>query len=220
MQKLIVFIMALFIAIPAFGAELKTEDQKALYSLGVILGREVQGFNLSPEETKFVQQGFADAASGKPLDVQPEAYQQRIKEIAQSKIKASAEKQKIASASFLEKAAKEKGARKTASGLIFIPVKDGKGKQPSSTSTVKVHYTGRLIDGTVFDSSVQRGKPVEFPLNKVIPCWTEGLTMMKVGGKAKLVCPSSIAYGDLGRPPIIPGGATLVFKVELLGIKK
>ncbi|HEX8908988.1 MAG TPA: FKBP-type peptidyl-prolyl cis-trans isomerase, partial [Anaeromyxobacteraceae bacterium] len=92
--------------------------------------------------------------------------------------------------------------------------------QPKETDTVKVHYTGTLIDGKVFDSSVKRGQPAEFPLNQVIKCWTEGVAKMKVGGKAKLVCPSSIAYGDEGRPPTIPGGATLVFEVELLDVKK
>ncbi len=91
--------------------------------------------------------------------------------------------------------------------------------QPKPTNFVKVNYTGTFIDGKEFDSSVKRGQPVEFPLNRVIPCWTEGIGMMKVGGKAKLVCPSNLAYGDQGRPPVIPGGATLIFEVELLDAK-
>ena len=88
-----------------------------------------------------------------------------------------------------------------------------------ATDSVRVHYVGTLVDGKEFDSSVKRGQPAEFPLNQVIPCWTEGLQRMRVGGKARLVCPSSIAYGAQGRPPVIPGGATLVFEVELLGIE-
>ena len=96
----------------------------------------------------------------------------------------------------------------------------GKGASPSATDTVKVHYRGTLTDGKEFDSSIARGEPVEFKLNEVIPCWTEGVQTMKVGEKAQLVCPSDIAYRDQGRPPVIPGGATLVFEVELLGIKK
>ena len=99
-------------------------------------------------------------------------------------------------------------------------LKAGSGDAPTTTDTVKVHYTGKLTDGTVFDSSVQRGEPATFPLNGVIKCWTEGLQMMKVGGKAKLVCPSDIAYGDAGRPPQIGPGAPLVFEVELLEIVK
>jgi FKBP-type peptidyl-prolyl cis-trans isomerase len=135
-------------------------------------------------------------------------------------MKVSADKQKEKSKEFLEKAAKEKGAEKTASGLIYLPLKEGSGAQPKETDTVKVHYTGTLTDGKVFDSSVQRGEPAEFQLNQVIKCWTEGVAKMKVGGKAKLVCPSAIAYGDVGRPPTIAGGATLVFEVELLEIKE
>src|SRR5581483_6942048 len=103
------------------------------------------------------------------------------------------------------------------SGLVLVPMKDGSGESPKPTDRVKVHYHGTLIDGKVFDSSVQRGQPATFGLNQVIPCWTEGVQKLKVGGKAKLVCPSDIAYGDSGRPPQIPGGATLVFEVELLG---
>jgi FKBP-type peptidyl-prolyl cis-trans isomerase FkpA len=102
--------------------------------------------------------------------------------------------------------------------MIFIPVAAGSGASPAATDTVRVHYHGTLRNGTVFDSSVQRGAPISFPLSGVIPCWTEGVQKMKVGGKAKLVCPSETAYGDGGQGPI-PGGATLVFEVELLAIE-
>jgi FKBP-type peptidyl-prolyl cis-trans isomerase FkpA len=129
------------------------------------------------------------------------------------------EKQKAAAKPFLENAAKEKGAQKTASGLIYKEIKAGTGAQPKATDIVKVHYVGTLTDGKEFDSSVKRGQPVELPLGQILPCWTEGVSMMKVGGKAKLVCPSEIAYGDRGRPPVIPGGATLIFEVELLDTK-
>ena len=110
--------------------------------------------------------------------------------------------------------------KKTASGALVKEMKAGTGEQPKATDTVKVHYHGTLTDGTVFDSSVQRGQPATFPLNGVVKCWTEGLQQMKVGGKAKLVCPSDTAYGDQGRPPQIKPGATLVFEVELLEIVK
>jgi FKBP-type peptidyl-prolyl cis-trans isomerase FkpA len=122
--------------------------------------------------------------------------------------------------SFLESAAREPGATRTPSGLVFRELTAGQGESPAATDTVRVHYAGTLVDGTEFDSSVKRGQPAEFPLNQVIPCWTEGLQRMRVGGKARLVCPSSIAYGAQGRPPVIPGGATLVFEVELLGVSR
>ena len=133
---------------------------------------------------------------------------------------AAAATEKKAAQAFLDKAAAEKGAKKTESGLIYTEIKPGTGEQPKATDKVKVHYTGTLTDGTVFDSSVQRGQPAEFPLNGVIKCWTEGVQLMKVGGKSKLVCPSDIAYGDRGSPPKIKGGAALVFEVELLEIEK
>ena len=96
---------------------------------------------------------------------------------------------------------------------------EGSGAQPRATDVVSVHYHGTLEDGSVFDSSVDRGQPAAFPLNRVIPCWTEGVQLIKVGGKARLVCPAEIAYGARGSPPTIPPDATLVFEVELLEIK-
>lgn len=119
---------------------------------------------------------------------------------------------------YLEKAAREPGAVKTSSGLIYRELRPGTGPSPTATDTVKVNYRGTLTDGTEFDSSYKRNEPISFPLNQVISCWTEGVQKMKVGGKSQLVCPASIAYGEEGRPPAIPGGATLVFEIELLGI--
>ncbi len=121
---------------------------------------------------------------------------------------------------FLEAAAKEKGAVKTSSGLIFKVLTPGTGQvSPKLTDTVKVHYSGTFPDGKEFDSSYKRGEPTEFPVNKVIKCWTEGLQRMTAGEKAQLVCPPGIAYGDKGMGGIVPPGAVLVFQVELLEIK-
>jgi FKBP-type peptidyl-prolyl cis-trans isomerase FkpA len=108
----------------------------------------------------------------------------------------------------------------TASGLVYTAIKEGTGPSPTATDVVKVHYRGTLPDGKEFDSSHKRGQPAEFPLNRVIKCWTEGVQKMKVGGKAKLVCPPSIAYGERGAGGVIPPNATLHFEVELLEIKK
>ncbi len=128
-----------------------------------------------------------------------------------------AERQKAASAAYMEKAAAQPGAAKTTTGMIYRELTAGSGASPKATDTVKVQYRGTLVDGTEFDSSYRRNEPAQFALNAVIPCWTEGVQKMKVGGKAALVCPSDLAYGDRGRPSI-PGGATLVFEIELLEI--
>jgi FKBP-type peptidyl-prolyl cis-trans isomerase FkpA len=114
---------------------------------------------------------------------------------------------------------KKPAKKTTASGLEIETLKEGSGAQPKATDTVQVHYHGTLQDGKVFDSSVERGQPARFPLDRVIPCWTEGLQLMKVGGKARLTCPAKIAYGERGIPGRIPGGATLIFEVELLAIQ-
>ena len=114
--------------------------------------------------------------------------------------------------------AKDKGAVTTASGLVYVSLKDGKGASPAATDTVKVHYRGTFLDGKEFDSSYKRNEPTSFPLNRVIPCWTEGVQRMKVGGKAKLTCPPSIAYGERGAGSVIPPNATLQFEIELLEV--
>ena len=110
------------------------------------------------------------------------------------------------------------GDVKTASGLIYHEMRAGTGGSPSASDTVKVNYRGTLTNGTEFDSSYKRNEPATFPLNRVIPCWTEGVQMMKVGGKAQLTCPAAIAYGEAGSPPVIPPNSTLLFEIELLGI--
>jgi len=119
----------------------------------------------------------------------------------------------------LAAAAKEPGAVVKPSGLVFLSQRDGSGASPGAADTVRVNYRGTFPDGREFDSSYKRGEPIEFPLGGVIKCWTEGLQMMKVGGKARLTCPSAIAYGERGAGNVIPPNATLVFEVELLGIK-
>jgi FKBP-type peptidyl-prolyl cis-trans isomerase FkpA len=219
MRKLMIIVFVALLAIPACSQQPKTEDEKALYALGVHLNNQVSVFDLSADEMKYVQQGMSDAHAGKKLAAEPEANMQKLGLLAQARVLRTSQKQKELAKPFLEKAAAEKGAQKTNSGMIYQEIKPGTGAQPKASSFVKVHYVGTLIDGKEFDSSVKRGQPVEFPLNKVIPCWTEGVGMMKVGGKAKLICPADIAYGDQGRPPIIPGGATLIFEVELLDVK-
>ncbi len=220
MRKLLLVICIALMGIWGCSPEApKTEDQKAFYALGVHLNKQLSVFELTPDELKYVQMGMSDAAAGKKLAAEPETQMQKLGELAQARMQKAAERRKEQDKPFLEKAAKEAGVKKTASGLIYKEIKAGTGAQPKATDMVKVHYVGTLSDGKEFDSSVKRGQPAVLSLKDVFPCWAEGVGMMKVGGKSKLVCPSEIAYGDQGRPPVIPGGAALVFEVELLDVK-
>jgi FKBP-type peptidyl-prolyl cis-trans isomerase FkpA len=188
---------------------LMTDDQKIIYALGLSIYRSLGQFSLTPVELQIVKRAINDAEAGKPAE-DLQTWGPKIQTFAQ-------ERQKAASDEVLAKAAAEPGAEKTGSGLIYRELAPGTGASPSATDTVKVNYRGTLPDGNEFDSSYKRNEPAQFALNGVIPCWTEGLQKMKVGGKAKLVCPASLAYGAQGRPGI-PPGATLTFEVELLDI--
>jgi FKBP-type peptidyl-prolyl cis-trans isomerase FkpA len=204
----------------AKSSDLGTDEQKTLYALGVALSRNLGQFNLSEADLALVLSGIRDGATGKPPQVEMTTFGPKIQELAKARAAGIAAVEKKNGQAFLDKAAAEPGAEKTESGAIVKEITAGTGDVPKATDKVKVHYTGTLTDGTVFDSSVQRGQPAEFPLNGVIKCWTEGLQKMKVGGKAKLTCPADIAYGDRGAPPQIKPGATLSFEVELLEIEK
>jgi FKBP-type peptidyl-prolyl cis-trans isomerase FkpA len=196
-----------------------TEDQKTLYFLGKAVSSRIKQFDFSPEEAKYVEMGFTESLEGKG-DKVDDSYGAKLNEFLGKKQEAAVAKTKEEARPFLEKMAKEHNAVVLSSGIIYIPIKKGNGASPKATDMVKVDYTGTLPDGKVFDSSIQRGTPAEFPLNGVIPCWTTGVQHMKVGGEAKLVCPSDTAYGDQGAGATIPGGATLVFEVHLLEIMK
>ena len=197
-----------------------TEEQKSLYSLGVLMSQSISTFNLTPEEVAVVQKGIADGISGKKSAEEAQADVPKIQELQKTRMAAAGEKAAAAGVAFLEGKSKEAGFTKTASGMLIKHTQEGKGTSPAATDQVKVHYEGRLIDGKVFDSSIARGEPATFPLNGVIACWTEGVQTMKVGGKAQLTCPASLAYGPQGSPPTIPPESTLVFDVELRKIVK
>jgi len=201
--------------------EVVTDEQKTFYSLGVILSKQIDTFSLTPAELQLVQKGFADGVTHAKPVVDPDSYTAKLQAIAQQRFAAASEKAAKDGAAYLENASKEAGASKTASGMVIKHTKEGTGAQPAATDQVKVNYEGRFIDGTVFDSSSKHGgEPATFPLNRVIPCWTEGVQTMKVGGKAQLVCPSDLAYGPNAQPPNIPPKSTLVFDVELLDVMK
>jgi len=195
-----------------------TEDEKTIYALGVALGQNLDPFNLTEAEVKLVVRGLTDRVLGRQTQVKLEEYGPKFQALSQARAGETAKKEKTAAAKFLEAEAGKPGAVQTESGLIYTELDAGTGASPKPTDTVTVHYHGTLRDGSVFDSSRDRGEPATFPLSGVIKGWTEGLQRMKVGGKARLVCPSQIAYGDQGRPPKIPGGAALAFDVELISI--
>jgi FKBP-type peptidyl-prolyl cis-trans isomerase len=197
-----------------------TDDQKTLYALGVLMSQSLSTFELKPEELAMVQKGLADGVSGGKTEVKAEEFIPKVQALQQARLKVAQGRSEKEGADYLAKAAAESGATKTPSGMVIKQTQEGTGASPTAADQVKVHYTGKLINGKVFDSSVERGEPATFPLGGVIPCWTEGVQTMKVGGKAKFVCPANLAYGDRGSPPNIMPGSTLVFDVELLDIVK
>jgi FKBP-type peptidyl-prolyl cis-trans isomerase FkpA len=197
----------------------QTEEQKTLYALGLSLGRALSAFSLSEDELRYVQRGIYDQVLGKTPVAPYEQYAPKLQEMARSRSQAKTAAEKTKSQEYLDKVAQEPGVKKLPSGVLYKETQAGTGETPKPSDVVKVNYRGTLINGTEFDSSFKRNQPAQFPLSGVVPCWTEGIQQMKVGGKAQLVCPSNTAYGDRGAPPNIPGGAALIFDVELLGIQ-
>jgi FKBP-type peptidyl-prolyl cis-trans isomerase FkpA len=212
-------ILAVF-ALQACSAEPKTDDEKTLYAIGVAVSQSLEPFALTESELEMVKAGLSDGVQKKTPKVDMQAYLPKAQQLAQARASKVAEGEKQAGDAYVAKAAAEAGAKKTASGAVVVPIKEGTGAKPKATDRVTVHYEGTLLDGSVFDSSIKRGEPATFPLDGVIKCWTEGVQEIKKGGKAKLVCPADVAYGDRGSPPKIKPGATLVFEVELLDFAK
>jgi FKBP-type peptidyl-prolyl cis-trans isomerase FkpA len=196
------------------------EQAKTLYALGVLLSGPLDSFALSPAELDQVLVGVRDGVLKKSTIASPETYGPKVQELQNTRMAAVAARQKELGKAYLAKAAAAPGVTRTASGIVLASLKAGTGASPRASDEVKVHYEGKLVDGTVFDSSIKRGEPATFPLNGVIPCWTEAVQTMKVGGKSRIVCPPETAYGERGSPPRIAGGSTLVFEVELLDIVK
>jgi FKBP-type peptidyl-prolyl cis-trans isomerase FkpA/FKBP-type peptidyl-prolyl cis-trans isomerase FklB len=202
------------------GAPPATESAKTLYAIGLVMSQNLGPLKLTAAELASVQEGLTDGVLGRTPKVDLAVYGPKLQEFAKGRLGAAAAGEKKAGAAFVAKEAAESGTVKQPTGFLYKEIKAGTGASPKATDKVKVHYRGTLTDGTVFDSSIDRGEPVTFPLTGVIPCWTQGLQLMKTGGKARLVCPPELAYGDAGSPPKIKGGATLVFEVELISIEK
>jgi FKBP-type peptidyl-prolyl cis-trans isomerase FkpA len=215
----VLLVVALMVVSCADAAEplLETEQQKTLYALGLAISTNLKDVHLTAEEWETVQAGMTDGVLGNEEKVELEVYGPKIDGMMRDRILAWAEKEKEAGTAFLAEQAALDNAVKSDSGLVYFEVAAGSGNQPGAMDTVKVHYNGTLRDGEVFDSSLDK-EPVSFSLAGVVPCFSEGIQKMKVGGKSKLVCPPELAYGDRGAPPRIPPGATLTFEVELLEI--
>jgi FKBP-type peptidyl-prolyl cis-trans isomerase len=198
--------------------KLETDDQKTLYALGFQLSRSLGGAAFTEAELALIQQGLTDGALARKAQVDLKVYGPMLNALMADRVGKATEAEKQAGQAYCDEMAKAEGAQKTAAGAIYVETQKGTGAQPTAADTVTLHYHGTLRDGTVFDSSVDRGTPATFALAGVIPCFREGLEKMSVGGKAKLVCPANTAYGDRGSPPNIKPGAALTFEVELLGI--
>jgi FKBP-type peptidyl-prolyl cis-trans isomerase FkpA len=194
---------------PPAPAPLTTDEQKTIYAVGLSIAKSLAPLDLTPAELEIVKRAISDAIAKTPA-VPLEEWGPKISGFMTARNKA-------ASAAYLAKCAAEPGAVKTEGGVIYKDLRPGDGASPKAADTVKVNYRGTLVNGTEFDSSYKRGQPAEFPLNGVIKCWTEGVQKMKVGGKAQLVCPAELAYGEQGTPGI-PPGSTLTFEIELLDI--
>lgn len=199
--------------------ELKTDDDKTFYALGLVIANQLGTFKLTPAELELVKTGLTDGTLKKPAKVELEAFGPKIKPLAEARQAAAAGEEKKKGKAYLETMAAKPNIKKTGSGMLYETVTEGTGKSPGPTDKVKVNYKGTLIDGKVFDASEKHGGPSTFGLDQVYKCWTEGLQLMKTGGKAKLYCPAELAAGDRGQGEV-PPGATLIFEVELLEIVK
>lgn len=199
---------------------LESDDDKTFYAMGYMLGGNLQRLSLSDKELSALYKGITMAAKNEKSEVDMAKFQNRIQEVFKARMDKVAAKEKEAGQAFLDKFVKDESATKTPSGLAYKVIKEGTGATPGAEDVVEVHYHGTLTSGEVFDSSKERGKTISFPLNRVIKGWTEGLQTMKEGGVTKFVIPADLAYGEAGAPPKIPGGATLVFEVELFKVTK
>ena len=184
------------------------------------MGQQLRGMGLDHLNKEDFDEALHASFEGRKTEMTPEEAQKLLQEYLQELNKKNEAIAREAGDKFLEANRQNPGVHVTSSGLQYVVEKEGTGKQPTATSEVTVHYTGKLLDGTVFDSSINRGEPTTFPLNRVIPGWTEGLQLMKEGAKYTFFIPSDLAYGPAGIPNVIPPHSTLIFDVELISVKQ
>lgn len=197
---------------------LENEHQKASYGLGVLVGNNLKSQGGDSLSLEAIIVGLTDVFKGQPLKMEMEACGMAVQEYMQKAADKKFEAAKLEGQAYLEKNKTNEGVKVTPSGLQYKVLASGKGKSPKASDNVTVHYTGKLTDGTVFDSSVERGEPATFGVGQVIPGWTEALQLMKEGDKFEFVIPSELAYGEQGAGQQIPPFSTLIFEVELLKV--
>jgi FKBP-type peptidyl-prolyl cis-trans isomerase FkpA len=218
MRKLVIATLILCVASPVFAARpLKTEEQKTLYAVGLVIAGQLSSFNLTPAELRLVKQGLTDGVRGRKAKVDYAKYSKKSLEMGIARRDAHGKKLEAQAAAFVEAAAGETGAVKSKSGTVYRSLREGEGERPAATDTVKIHYRSTLIDGREMDSTYKRGEPDQSKANGFIDCLNEGIQMMKPGGRARLVCPPETALGSEGYG-LVPPNATLVYDVELVGI--
>ena len=199
------------------GPELSTKDEKIIYTMGLSLANAVQEFQLSEAELEILLAGFLRRRLGREPKISPTLWARRIEDLRKRRVEVTRARTEKEASAFLAKAEADPGALRRPSGLIYTELQPGTGASPKASDRVQVHYHGTRTDGSVFDSTRDRS-PATFALDAVIPCWTEGLQLMKVGGKGELVCPANITYGDRGTKGSIAPGSVLSFEVELIDI--
>ena len=212
-------LVSLSASVALAAGKLDTDKKKLSYAIGQQIGKQLKGQGLEIDAAVLAG-SLQDSYNGKTSKMKPEEMQAamvKAREATEGKMDAAGKENRVKGDKFLADNKSKIGVKTTASGLQYQVMTEGNGKSPAASDTVKVHYKGTLIDGTQFDSSIDRGTPAEFPLNGVIKGWTEGLQLMKVGGKTRFFVPSDLAYGPAGRPGI-PPNSVLIFEVELLEI--
>ena len=209
---------ALHASEPHSSPPLPDADARTLYTLGQLISRTLESFALTPDELKYVGMGLEDGVLQREPKVDLAAEAPRLHELQSARRAAAAAGEKDRALAHVASVSGNPDSIHHPNGLIVEPLKSGSGETPSSSDHVSVHYVGRLVDGTVFDSSLARGEPTTLPVKGVIACWNQALPTLRVGTRARLTCPPELAYGDRGLPPAIRPGATLIFELELLGI--
>jgi FKBP-type peptidyl-prolyl cis-trans isomerase len=205
---------------PVASAEPSTERQKILYTMGALLGLPVSSLDLKEEDVVWIRQGLSDSAAGRPLRVSPDSFAPQLSDFTRKRLAEVASLTRMKDSPAVQREAARPGTVRHPSGLLYRETKAGTKPGPGKTGKVFVAYTGTLTDGTVFDTSKTVGRPIVFDLEKVIPCWQSALPLMKAGGEARIVCPPQLAWGDIGHPPRVRPGATVIYDIELVDVLK
>lgn len=206
--------------VPAASAEPSTDREKILYTMGAMLGFPVSSLELTDAEIAWIRQGLTESAEGKPLRVPAASWMPQVSDFTHKRLAEVAASERAKEMPFFQREAAQPGTVRHPSGLLYRELRAGTKPGPGRTGKVFVAYTGTLTDGTVFDSSAPMGRPIVFDIEKVIPCWQAALPLMKAGGRARIVCPPETAWGDVGNPPLVKPGATVVFDIELVEVLK